>query len=254
MDYKVKSSLKKLLFVKVLWFTFLTSHSLYAQNGQWEFDQLEGRSQAKQVALDSMLVHLKNRWEIKLAYGKYFFIEQSRSMEEEELLSPTVDMNLWELMAGWHFSERLTADFTIGFQLRKDMGARPDLVSVFNGDEIEVEGAGIAFIPVHFGLKYYLTKKRFRPLIGLGLGTVLARAKYILAEGDITNGITRTENVFRDRSWTSHLSTGFDYRMGLRSNFNLDFSYYSSGEFKETIGGYLSYRGWAIQMGISFLL
>jgi hypothetical protein len=63
-----------------------------------------------------------------------------------------------------------------------------------NGNDIEIEGSGGIFLPIDLGLKYYFTKKRFRPLVGFSVGSVSANFQYTIAEGNISNGFSRTDN------------------------------------------------------------
>jgi hypothetical protein len=103
-------------------------------------------------------------------------------------------------------------------------------------------------------LKYYFTQKRLRPLVGFGVGSVSANFQYTLAEGNISNGFSRTDNQFNDRARFRKIYTGFDYRLGKGSSLNLNLLYYSSGTFKEPIGGYLRYQGSVINTGFSIIL
>jgi outer membrane protein W len=113
----------------------------------------------------------------------------------------------------------------------------------------------IIFLPLELGVTYYLTKNRFRPLIGLGNGIVIANSRYALAKGNINSGInTLEEYEFNDRVLFGKISTGFDYRLGKGANFSLNLSYYFSGKFEESIGGYGSYNGILVKTGLSILL
>jgi hypothetical protein len=58
---------------------------------------------------------------------------------------------------------------------------------------LKIEGSGGIFLPFDVGLNITL-QKRFRPLVGFGVGAVSANFKYTIAEGNITNGISRTDN------------------------------------------------------------
>jgi hypothetical protein len=244
--------MKKLLFVVTTCLFVLMLPDLKAQEREWEFDKMQRREKQKQRASDSTLVHLKNRWEIGLTYGRWFFSEHAKS-NTEELFTLPGSMNLWQLTGSWHFSEKLSADISIGFQLTRDVPT-PNISDVLNGNDIEIEGSGGIFLPFDVGLNYYFTKKRFRPLVGFSVGAVSANFKYTIAEGNITNGISTTEQQINGRARFGKFFTGFDYRLGKGSSFNLNLLYYSSGTFKEPIGGYLRYQGLVINTGFSIIL
>jgi outer membrane protein W len=116
-----------------------------------------------------------------------------------------------------------------------------------------MEGSGGIFLPFDLGLKYYFTKKRFRPLVGFGVGSVSANFQYILLKEiypmDFQN---RTSIKRQSEIWKIY--TGFDYRLGKGSSLNLNLLYYSSGTFKEPIGGYSRYQGFVINTGFSIIL
>jgi hypothetical protein len=245
--------MKKLLFVVATCLFVLILPDLMAQEREWEFDKMQRREKQKQRELDSTLVHLKNKWEIKLNYGRWYFSNNARS-KTEELFTLPGSMNLWQLTGSWHFNEKLSADISIGFQLTRDVPPTPNIFEVLNGNDIEIEGGGGIFLPFDLGLKYYFTKKRFRPLVGFGVGSVSANFQYTLAEGNISNGFSRTDNQLNDRARFRKIYTGFDYRLGKGSSFNLNLLYYSSGTFKEPIGGYLRYQGFVINTGFSIIL
>ena len=238
------------LFFIVL-FLFSTT-LLKAQRTEWEIDRLEKRAQEKALELDSTLLHLKDNWEIKLTFGKYYFFKSSQ-IREDDLFSPSTSTNIWQLTAAWHFRERLSANFNIGIQIIKDAPPSPDIFSVLNGNDIELDGSGVAFIPISIGLKYYFVQKRFRPLVGFNIGSVVASAKYIFVEGNINDGITTTEDRVSARTWLSTLYTGFDHRASKHLNFTFNIAYPLSGDFNQVIGGYLNYKGIIVDMGFSIL-
>lgn len=225
---------------------------LHAQENDWVIDKMERKEQEAKKEFDSLLVHLKNRWEIKLALGKWFFTNGAKSNEEDLFFLPA-RLNLWQLIGTWHFSERLFVDLSVGFQLKRDVPAAPNILSVLYGEDISVEGSGVVFIPVGLGLRYYLTKGQFRPLLGIGSGAVLIRSQYILAEGNLVNGITRTDFLSNDRSRFGSVIAGFDYRWGGHSNLSVNLSYYTSGDFTEPVGGYSRYESVVINVGFSII-
>lgn len=222
-----------------------------ARSQEWGVDRFERKQRQEQAALDSILVKLKNNWEIKVMYGRWFFT-QVATPAATDLFAIPGSMNNWQLSTAWHFSEKLFADFTIGVQVEKSIPERPNIISVLNGDDIQVEGYGAVFIPVEFGLKYYLTKGRFRPLVGLSNGFLTVKSQYIFAEGNINNGISPSEQYeFTNRVWLGKVNAGFDYRLGKNSSFSLQGSYYTSSPFDSAVGGYTAYQGLLFNTGFA---
>jgi hypothetical protein len=238
-------------FFIIVFFLFV-SNDLSAQNKEWEIDRFIEEKQSEERALDSILVHMNKKWEIRLTYGNWFYTKSARS-EEEELFILDGPMNSWQLSGAWHFSERLWANVSVGLQLKKESPGTPDISSVLNGDDIELEGYGVILLPVETGLNYYLTKNRFRPYIGIGVGAVNISARSILAEGNLDNGITRTDTEFNDRIGFGKIKAGFDYRLSEWVNFRLDTSFTNSNQLEEAVGGFLSYTGWGVSAGFSFI-
>jgi hypothetical protein len=52
----------------------LLNNALFAQNYEWEIDKHKRREQEKKRELDSLMVHLKNNWQISLSYGQWYFL------------------------------------------------------------------------------------------------------------------------------------------------------------------------------------
>jgi outer membrane cobalamin receptor len=123
---------------------------LKAQEREWEFDKMQRREKQKEGELDSTLVHLKNKWEIKLNYGRWGFSNNARS-KTEELFTLPGSMNLWQLSGSWHFNEKLSADISIGFQLTRDVPPTPSILDVLNGNDIKMEGGGGIFYLLTWG-------------------------------------------------------------------------------------------------------
>ncbi len=205
--------MQKLIYVMVTIAT-LSAGSMSAQ--EWEIEKAEKRAQEKQKESDSIIVHLSKRWEIGLSYGRWQFNNASKS-DQDELFSFSGAMNVWQLTGSWHFSERMCADFAMGIHLKTNT-PDPDVVSILNGDDIELEGFGVLLFPVDFGLRYYFTKRRLRPFLGIGAGVLPANARYTVAEGNINTGISRTDFQTRERAVFGKIKAGFDYRLGIKTN------------------------------------
>lgn len=222
---------------------------LTAQEREWEIDKVEKRAQAKKQALDSGLVHLKNKWEVKVAHGRWYFALP----RTDELAIFPKNMGAWEITGAWHFKERWLAELSVGFHLKRNIPARPNIAAVIAGEDFNIEGSGGAFVPISVGLKYYFTQKRFRPLIGISSGVAPVMFRYIFAEGNIINGVKRTENKFSDRTLFGNINTGFDYRLSEQFSFGVNADYNFSSSFSKSIGGYSKYQGVLVNAGIAVI-
>ena len=241
-----------IIFIPLIWISYTFPTMLCAQNYEWEIHRIERREREQKRISDSLVNFLEDKWEIKVAFGSKSFSNKAKSTENEAFFFPK-SMRVWQLGTVWHISERFLVDFFVGFQLSREVPT-PDVFSVLNGEDFAIEGSLGLLIPIELGVKYYLMENRLRPNIGMGIGSVLARSQYIIAEGNISTGIERTDVESQDRVGLGKFTMGLDYRLGKQINSGLSFSYYISGKFEEPIGGYTSYEGFAFHMGLSLVL
>ena len=240
------------LYAPIFAIFLIYSSSLEAQKTyEWEIDRIEKREQEEKVILDSLMVHLKNKWEIKIGYGIKTFQRRSRSLLDEPFFFPR-SMGIGQLTGVWHMSEKIGLDITMGFQLGRDI-QQPDVFSVLNGGDLSIEGSGGLFFPLEIGGKYYFMQNRFRPYTGISLGSVLARSLYTRAEGNISTGIERTDFQLQDRVGLVSLRMGFDYRLNKHMQGSLLIAQYVSGKFNVPIGGYRDYSGLLLNLGLSLI-
>lgn len=228
---------------------------ILAQHPSSELDDILRKDAARnreKASLDSVLTHLKNRWEIKISMGRLFFSPETRSLQEEPFFLPD-HLFLTRLGAAWHFGERWQAELGIGFHINRNIPPTPGIFSVLGGENIQVEGSGALLMPIDFGVRYALSKGRFRPLMGFSLGTIVGNERYITVEGNIQDGFNQTEKGTRGNAPYAKLGGGMDYRLakGLQSHFML--TYTQSKEFDQTLGGYQAYQGIAFLLGISII-
>lgn len=226
----------------------LSSTNLIAQQQEWEIDKLERREQARKQALDSSLVHLERKWEIKAMYGRWFFPQTGI----DEFANFPNRMDTWQLTGAWHFKERWLAEFSVGLQLKRDV-PRPNIAAILSGDDFNIEGSGGAIVPLSLGLKYYFTQKRFRPLVGISSGVARMAFRYTVVEGNIGNGIERTDEQFSDGTLFGNINAGFDYRLSERFSWSVNAAHYFSRSLSAPIGGYSNYQGTMISTGIAII-
>lgn len=240
-------------FVLILFMHIVFIPSLYAQDYEWEIDKIERREQKKKKELDSLMVHLKNRWELSISNGRWFFQGNVRSTEEEYFFLPD-NMGIWQFSVGWHFAEKWFTGITAGIQQKKNVPAQPNIFDVISGEEITVEGSGGGFVPLYLELKYQLTDKRLRPYVSFAGGAVMAQSQYTLVEGNIFDGITKTDYSLEDRARIIGIGSGVDYRWGKNTGLSINLSYHMSENFEEPIGGYISYKGFHFEFKFLIIL
>ena len=213
-----------------------------AQNSQWEFERSKSREEVKQNTRDSLMISLKSKWQLSFSYGQWFAMANSRTSDVFNLDVPK-NMSLWRISLSRFFSETISLNANFGIQIRKVEPEQPDIFSVINGADIDIEGGGVNFIPITIGANYYLRKKQFRPYIGLGLGVISARSKIISGTGNISNGINQSEYSSMGKSLMFELGSGLLYRIEEHIQFEINFKYSHSGRFENNVFGFNSYRG-----------
>ncbi|WP_394706615.1 hypothetical protein [uncultured Draconibacterium sp.] len=239
-----KSSTKsnKLLPLTIIGIILLTKTSLFAQNTEWGIDEIKRIEQEKKHEHDSLMVHLKNNWQISLCYGQWNFNNSSKSRVANVLDFPN-NMGIWNLSVARYFSETIALNANFGVQIKKIEPIQPNFFSIINGDDIEIEGGGVIFLPFNVGLDYFLMKQRFRPYIGVGVGFVSANSKLAEASGNMYDGINADELESSSNAPFIEVSSGFVYRSGKNTQLGLNCEYVQSTDFDQNIGGFKSYSG-----------
>jgi outer membrane protein W len=223
-------------------FILLSINTLFAQNYEWEIEKHRRRELENKKELDSLLVHLKNKWQISLISGRWIFNNSAKSSLANTLEFPN-SMNVWNLSFARFISESISVNANIGIQTKKVEPEQPNFFSIINGDNIEIEGGGINFIPISIGIDYYFLKGRFRPYLGIGIGSVSAKAKLVEASGNIYDGIDQVELESSSQVPFIEISPGFAYRAGKNIQLGLNCDYAQSKDFGTNIGGFSKYSG-----------
>jgi outer membrane protein W len=228
-----------------------SNSALLAQSYEWQIDKYNKTEQEKIQEFDSLMIHLKNNWQISLSYGQWFFLNSAKS-NEENILDFIINMGAWNLSFSRYFSESISANINIGFHMKK-IEPKPDYSSILNGDDIEIEGGGLTFIPLSVGVDYFFIKQKFRPFLGIGIGSVSAKSKFVEGAGNINDGINKEELEFSSKAPFVEVSTGFVYRTGENVQLGLNCDYVHSKGFNENIGGYKSFTGLKISAVFSIV-
>lgn len=227
-------------------FVFLTN-GLFAQEGRPEAYKATEYQQKKEERKEYALTHLRNKWELSAGYGRWYFSEASKSGNPDELFY-LPNMGIGTFSVTWHFHEKFSTNLTVGLQFKKDIPANPGLLRVISGEEIKIEGSGGGFIPLETGLKYNFTGRRLSPYIQASAGLVLGKSQYTIVEGNIFEGISRTDFVFSATAPLAGISSGIDYRLDNHFMLELDLKYRLSVKFNSVIGGYERYSGLAVSI------
>lgn len=219
---------------------------LFAQDYEWEIDKIKKREEKKKIELDSLMVHLKNKWEISLNYGQWFFNNKAKSTEEELFFLPQ-NMGVWSFTLSRHFSERIAVNVKVGIQKKQIKPEQPNIISIIgSGGDVDIEGSGAGFVPIGIGMDYFFLKERFHPYAGLKLGIVLAQSQYTLVEGNVSSSIDRTEYMFNGSARFYEMTSGFMYRLSKNVQTGININYVNSTDFEEKVGGYSRYNGFTI--------
>jgi hypothetical protein len=225
---------------------------LYSQEREWALDIIERQEQEKQKEKDSLMIHIKNNWEISLSYGKWYFNKNSKSTEDE-LFFLSQSMGLWNLSIARNFTESIRVNVNVGIQMEKFEPEEINFSSILSGGNIDIDGGAVLFIPLSFGLDYFFLKERFRPYAGLRVGNVAARSKYIIGSGNITTGIDQDEYEFSGNAPMYKVTSGFIYRTGIHVQLGANIDYANSRSFEEKVGGYSRYHGFIIAGSFSII-
>jgi len=252
MSNKINSLKVSLLKFTIIAIIVHSGSLVYAQNYEWEIDKQKTKEQEDKLELDSLLVHLKKNWQLSLSYGQLYFDNSARSRENFILEFPK-NMGAWNLSFARYLSEHLSVNVNLGILIKIVNPPRPDIFSILNGEEVDVEGGGVVLMPISVGVDYFFLKKRFRPYAGFSVGTVPVRSKYVLASGNLSNGIDRNEGKFSSNAPLVELSSGFIYRTGKKAQVGLNCEYLKSKDFNENIGSYKAYSGFKLSASYSIV-
>jgi hypothetical protein len=229
-----------------------TYSELYSQEREWALDVIERQEKEKQRVEDSLITHFKNNWDVSLSYGRWYFHNSSRSTTDE-LFFLSQSMGLWNLSLGRYFTESLRVNLAAGVQIEKFEPDPINFNSVLSGSNIELEGGGIFFLPLSAGLDYFFLKERFRPYLGMGLGNVVARSKFVTVSGSLSTAVDQDEYEVKGNTPFYTLTSGFIYRTGKYVQMGANIEYANSRSFKEKVGGYSRYHGLIVAANISFI-
>lgn len=242
MRKRIYSPAKLTKLFTILIIQLFTNSTLFAQNYEWEIDKHNKREQDRKQELDSLMVYLKNNWQLSLSYGQWNFGSSAKSNKRTSLEIPK-NMGVWNLSLARFITNSISLNLNLGMMLKKIEPPRPNIFSVLGGADVDVEGGGLFLAPLSFGMDYFFLKQRFRPFLGFNIGRVSAKYKFIEASGNISNGINRNEFNFKSKAPFGELSSGFIYRTGKNVQLGLNCDFLKSKDFNEALGGYKAYNG-----------
>lgn len=235
----------------LVFFAILISQSCFAQ-GQWtEYEKAMERERTHKKKQDSLLRHLNKKFQISVQYGK--MIPNKNVKGSKSLFYFPTGMACWSLGLSWNFTEQYAVLLSGSILYEIDMPQNSSMLSIINGNEIEIEGGGGLIVPVKLGLKYYYNKGRLRPYSTAQIGFVYAKSKYKEVLGNINDGVDQIEIIASDLKPLINFNSGIDYRLRKKVSIGVGIDYYKSLKYEEAIGGYNEFNGFIISSKIAIL-
>lgn len=228
-------------------------NAIHAQDYEWEIDRINRQKEAEQRLRDSFPFTFKNKLELKLDRGQWYFSDRVRSSNDESFFL-SEGMNSWMLITSYYLLENLSLDASFGIKLAKEIPTRDAFLPITMGEEVEIEGYGAVFIPMDVGFTYYFLTNKLKPYLGINGGILVANTQHTLVTGNLTTGINRSENQTKDAIGFGRLHGGIRYQFGKRAALDLSSSQYFSKTYEVAMGGYERHAGLLIQLGYSLLL
>ncbi len=225
---------------------FFFTGNLQAQNVQASPDGFLTDGQEAEVKKDTFSVCKERKWEISVGFGSWLFMESAKTDSPQEPFFLPQDMHNWQFSVGRRFGKKYMLDLNVGLQIKKDIPVAPGLLAILGGSDIQIEGSGGGFVPVKLGMAYSPLKKRVLPFVGAEAGMVFARSKYTEVKGNIFEGITKRDFDYKEKVPVFSLTAGCGYQTGEWLILRLKADYTVSSKFDDPIGGYTSYKGFAI--------
>jgi hypothetical protein len=240
--------------LSIFFLSTLLYNSVNAQDYVWEIDKAREREKINKIKHDSIMVHLRNKFEFSIGFGPFYQSGFYKNDVANSTFNFPNKMNQWQFALAWHPFEKWEIDIKLEYRAIKNLPDRPNLFSVINGEEISIDGEGGGMVPILFGTKYYLLKSRLRPYIGISGGICKFKTQYTEVRGNIYDGINRTDFEQDEILRIIGFETGFTYRLGERINAGIGIQYQQSEPFKEMDVGFDRISGFSITPQISVLL
>jgi len=190
----------------------------------------------------------KNTYFIALKLGHQNISKKQRTVFDEETLVDFSELNtIWNVDAGYMFSQKIGGFLNVGFSFKKEQDISRSVSNISatgNGAGIVKIGLGVKYIPFikdDWSLHTDLVIGSLRAMAGGGTGTINT------STGSNSKSFTKKT----EKSRYLNFSLGANYRLGrilfLTSNFQ-----YSITNFENNIGSVSGFSGHSINLGVGF--
>ena len=218
------------------------------------YESIRFTGEAEKIKEDYKLLKSLSQWSntyfVSAKVGHQEISKKQRTTFDEETLVDFSDLKtVWNIDAGYMFSQKFGGFLNVGLLVEKDQDISR------SGSSISVTGNGAGVVKIGLGVKYIpFTKDRWSLYTDLAGGYLRAKAgggsgSVSISNGGLNNSINRVEKT--EKSKYFNLSLGANYRLGrtvfLTSNFQ-----YSITNFENNIGSVSGFTGYSINLGVGF--
>lgn len=223
--------------------------------------EMEENEKAKQRR-NTLAAIKKNKGDIflQLTVGSHQIGSQNKTdFETSSLVDFTKYKTLWNIKAGYYFSNRWFPNIDFAF-IYSGKQKNIDGIDWGNGSEgVTIRGSGYAGAMIRYGfgigwLPY--SKNRLNILLNFSAGQL----KAIAGGGNATktiggSGVGNSTNITKKNENTFYytLSPGINYKLSQAFFFSSNFQYKLS-KFTEPIGSVNAFTGWSLNIGIGFTI
>lgn len=230
----------------------------YSIPGLLEMEEIENAKQRRNIIASFK----KNKSNIffQLTVGRHHIGSQYKTdFDTSTLVDFTKYKTLWNIIAGYYFTNRLSANIDFAF-IYSGKQKNIDDIDWGNGSSgITVRGSGYAGAMLRYGVGIgwlLYSKNRLDILLNLSTGQL----KAIAGGGDATRtigggGVGNSTNIIEKNESTFYytVSPGINYKLSqvffLSSNLQ-----YALSKFTEPIGSVKAFTGWSFNIGIGFAI
>lgn len=223
------------------------------------YESIRFIGEAEKIKEDYKLLKSLSQWSntyfVSAKVGHQEISKKQRTTFDEETLVDFSDLKtVWNIDAGYMFSEKFGGFLNFGITYKKEQKDQ-NISNSVNGITISGSGSGAGVIKIGLGVKYIpFVKDRWSIYTDLAGGFLSAKAgggdgSVTISNGNVNNTISKVERT--EKSKYLNLSLGANYRLGrtvfLTSNFQ-----YSISNFENNIGSVSGFTGYTINLGVGF--
>lgn len=239
----------KLIIRIVLISVLVNSYTAYSQKKHVrKIDRINSQKETKKY------FSMKNRFTIGVNYGQWYFAGSSKIVDNETIIIFPGNSGVLKFYISYWFLKHFSLKLNLNYFSVKDVPPRPDIGSILDGEDINIEGSGAGMIPLSLNLQYSFFNKKFRPYVLAGAGIVAAQSQHTKVTGNISNGINREDFEQKEKAYFCQLGSGISYCPDKYVKYNLNINYSLSADFNEPIAGMKNCRGFDFSAGIELII